>query len=488
MYRIHNIKNFLKCPRYYYLNKMDEDEKTIIHLRNDYKNTDLLKRRYQVGKCFVGQKHDSNQVFFQSLHNYNWFAKVRLEYQQFRIKIPFIHKVSENTLDLYYFQGIQNLRIDDPIYYSTHLQVLEHFGFTVRAIYILTINPKYIRRDCLDYNQLLVEHHQIFDQKTKQYVSIVDYIHAKYKDLDILLFEIKNHRPSDFKLIKTRKCFYKGRCRYFDQCFEKEDFPDNSILTLVQSQFKQQMYQEGIVSLKDAEITKIEGSGQQYAQIMADRNGGLFIDYLGLQTWLEDAQTKTISFLDFEWDSFLIPPYHAMKSFSALCFEFSLHILHPNGELSHFTYIGKGDCRKEFVETLLKYLPKTGSIFAYNAKGAEILRLKELAEQVPEYQNEINSLIPRFVDLADPFSRGYIYDVRMKGSYSLKTLIEVASELSYNQLNVHDGMEAVEIYRLIDQQDFGNNQLEEYLRQYCGFDTYAMYIVYLWLLDTIKDK
>lgn len=489
MYRINNIKNYLKCPRYHYLNCKDLDDKTTTHLRNDFSVTKLLLLKYKIGKFLLGKRNDSNEVFFKNINNFNWFAKIRLEFDNLRIKIPLMHKVNDNVFDLYYFQPISNIKIEDPIYYASHIQILKKFEIEVNKIVIITVSNTYLKKGEYDFEQLLIENDTIFDSKTKTFKPIINYVKTKQKFLNTIIDQMKNHSENDFRVTKSKKCFYKGKCRYFDVCFKEEIYPDNSILTLVQSQYKNEMFNYGIKTLKEARLDKIEGSAQQFAQIMADKMGGFYQDKLGLKLWFNTIKKHPISFLDFEWDSFLIPPYDGMSSFSTMCFEYSLHTLKSDGSLSHHCYIGQGDCRKEFITDLLSNISKNGSILAYNANGAEILRLKELAQQFPQFEKDINQLIERFVDLASPFASGLLYDIRMKGSYSIKTLIEVVSDLSYDNLMIKDGMEAVEVWRLIDKNQTNQEQkLLDALKTYCSFDTYSMYEVYLWLEKIVKNN
>ena len=132
--------------------------------------------------------------------------------------------------------------------------------------------------------------------------------------------------------------------------------------------------------------------------------------------------------------------------FRLLPFEFSLYVKNKD-ELSNYTYVGKGDCRKEFIETLIEKLPDNGPIIAYNSFSAEVLRIEELAKQFPEYKDELNSIAKRFVDIAEVFSKGIVYDIRFKGQLSLKNIDSVISNISYKELDVKDGLEAVLNFR-----------------------------------------
>ena len=157
--------------------------------------------------------------------------------------------------------------------------------------------------------------------------------------------------------------------------------------------------------------------------------------------------------------------------------------------MEHRTFVGTGDCRKEFVEALLEYLPKEGPILAYNAQGAECLRLIELSVIYPEYKEELEKIVDRFVDLAVPFIDGLVYDVRMQGNYSLKKLVDICSDYSYKDLDIYDGMEEVYSWRDIANADEEKGEkIVENLKEYCSLDAYGLFLVYRWLIQLMLES
>ena len=75
------------------------------------------------------------------------------------------------------------------------------------------------------------------------------------------------------------------------------------------------MFEEGRTRLQDADVDRIEGTRFQFAQIMADRNNGLFIDKGAIRIWMKEHIHYPISYLDFEWETLAYPPYKGMKPF-----------------------------------------------------------------------------------------------------------------------------------------------------------------------------
>ena len=288
--------------------------------------------------------------------------------------------------------------------------------------------------------------------------------------------------------VKTNRCTRRNKCVYYERCFAAEkELEADSILTLVSSQYKNQMAAEGRLKLQDADYDRLEGTRQQFAQIKAAQNGGCYLDYFGLKTWFDGTLEYPYCFLDFEWETYAVPPYEGMRSYQVLPFQYSLHILEADGTLIHREFIGVHDCRRDFVEKLLNDLPSRGSVIAYNAEGAEKIRLQELAARFPDRAKPLMKIHARMVDLAFPFQAGLFYDTRMRGYYSLKTLLPLFDEnLTYQKLDIHQGMDAVVQWRNLDQNntETDHQAIRDHLLQYCGLDTYSMLIV----MEGLKKK
>ena len=301
---------------------------------------------------------------------------------------------------------------------------------------------------------------------------------------------MNNLNIENYPTNKMKICRQNGLCKYYQNCFPDEtELANDTILSLVSSANKHDMYDEGIIHLKDVDIDKIEGTRVQYAQIMASKNNGVFVDYLALNEWLKRLEMRPISFIDFEWDRYFIPKYIGMRPMDVICFEFALYYIDEKGEMFHKTFVSTGDCRREFIDKLIEHLPDSGPIVAYNAKGAEALRIEELIKIYPEYTNELSDILKRLVDLSQPFVEGLIYDCRMQGNYSLKKLVDICSDYSYADLDIDDGLQAVFKWRSIDK----NLALEpesiiQDLERYCSLDAYGLFLVYKWLINILIES
>ena len=476
MYHIGDLKKFIRCPRYYFLAR-DDKAKFNKFLRTDESIIELFAKHLHIEEHFQGVQGDNNDKFFDNKDKYEWFVKTRFEDAGLRIRIPIMQK-DEDRFDLYFVHNGTAIKELDYFYYRVNLEVLRKLGVEVDDVYIAYINGNYVFEDELDIDSLFIitDHY-----KGKRLIDLFDDEICDYKEI---IRRIEATSLDSYNPKKIRFCHNRNICPYYYDCFKEElDMPDDSILTLVSSQYKDQMCKSGIKYLKDADLNLVEGNRVQYAQIMASKNGGMFIDKYSLEFFLDSIKERPISFVDFEWDTYLVPQYNKMKALDVIPFEYALYVLEEDGTLNNYSFVGNGDCRKEFLEDLLEKLPKEGPILAYNANGAECRRLNELAEIFPDYKEEIDKVVNRFVDLASPFLEGVVYDIRMEGNFTLKRLVNIVSDYDYKKLDISDGMDAVYNWRNIDKgvDNIDEEGIVNKLIEYCSLDAYGLYLVYNWL-------
>lgn len=480
MYHIEDLKKFMRCPRYYFQSK-DVNSSFRRYLRSDESIIELLAKYLQIKEYYRGLVGDPNERFFKERGNYQWFIKTRLQIDNLRIKIPVMHKV-ENGYDIYFMYNGTSIKDLDLFYYRIIVEVLRILDIEINNIYLAYINGDYVYHDELNVNELFI----ITDYYKGQ--KLINIFEDEILDFKEIINRIESTNLDSYKPKKTRACHSRNICPYYYKCFkEEENLPSDSILTLVSSQYKDKMYNSGIKLLKDVDINLLEGNRLQYAQILASKNGGKYVCTYSLKQWLKKLDKRPISFIDFEWDTYLIPQYDNMKPLNVLPFEFVLYTLDEENNLNRFSFLGKGDCRKEFAEDLIKYLPKEGPIVAYNAYGAECHRIKELADYFPEYRDDLLRINDRFVDLAYPFIEGLIYDIQMEGDFTLKKLVSLVSNYNYHDLDIDNGMSAVFKWRDIDKnnENIDEKKVQDELIEYCSLDAYGLYLVYQWLKKQI---
>ena len=483
MFHISDCKKYNRCHRLFVLDQIREKEPYNSFIRIDEKIADLAVQKLGITDYFLGVRNDDAGIAMDALEKYEWLSRARFEYGGLRIKVPFLHRV-KGGWDLYFlFNGLYP-KNDDMQFYCDTVWVLEHLGIHIQEYYIIHLNADYVRGKELDPKELFVITRHFYNARNNPTILISEAIRKNMRDLTASLRDMsllnEENMPEPFR---TPKCAGRSKCRFYDQCFPEEaTIPVNSILTLTGAKSRYDMLREGLMNLKDADISRIEGSRIQYAEIMADRLGGLFADRTALAAWFSDI-TYPITFLDFEWECFAVPPYEGMKPYMVLPFEFSIHIMEEDGTIRNEVFLSVHDDRKEMAERLVHDIPKTGTVIAYNAEGAEKLRIQELAERYEEYREDLLSINARMKDLQMPFSCGLVYDVRMSGVWTLKKIMSLMGDRSYQDLDISHGMDAVFQWRYLDREDdsVDLDQIANQLREYCGMDSYAMTVIFRWL-------
>lgn len=490
MFHISDFKKYCRCP-YIFLKDM-QDDKNDYHpfVRLDEKITDLAIKKLHIQDYFLGTVGDDKKKAINALNEYEWLVKARFESGNLRIKVPFLHRTKHGH-DLYFlFAGIYP-HANDMAFYNNTVWVLEKNDIVLDNIYMIHLNADYIRGKELDVEQLFVITDCFYNNNNHPTQPIKEAIYNTMKDPTSILQEMENIDENTLsKPVRTNKCTGKSKCKYYEQCFPDEEImEDNSILTLIASSEKYHMKNDHIDYLKDTDIDRIEGSRQQYAQIMADRGNGIYVDYLALRTWLSHIQFP-IAFLDFEWERFAIPPYIGMKPYDVLPFEYALIIMEKDGSIKKKVYLNIHDDRRDLAENLVKDIPSVGSVIAYNADGAEKVRIQELSEMYPDLSKQLLSINERMEDLQLPFLTGTVYDVRMRGRWSLKSIMSMMDDPGYQDLDIRQGMDAVFQWRHLDYNDDTDSEekkkIIEDLKKYCGMDSYAMVVVFNWLHKLVE--
>ena len=204
--------------------------------------------------------------------------------------------------------------------------------------------------------------------------------------------------------------------------------------------------------------------------------------------------------LDFETFPCPVPRFKGEHPYYQSPFEFSLHIeKSPNNcdkELDNYVFLARSneDERLEMVKKLVEKIPiqKTGGSMLAQNVNFEKGRLKELANIFPEYKNELIAIRDSGRDLLEIIdnnkelykSLGFseeesstmnYYNNEQSGSFSIKKTLPLFTNLTYKDLEVQNGVQA-----LVEYANYKNMTEEEKERkqnalvEYCKQDTWAM--------------
>lgn len=477
MIHVSDILHVKRCEKYAWnLYRKIQVPDPYFHMILPFKN--LWMTFLQVENAVSGQTGDTNAMTQERMKGQKVILHARFSYRDCRCQIPVLIQQDDGYCAIYPYLSCFP-RESEALRMKLNALIAQKAGVNICRHEIVYIRKDYIRKESLDISALLERGTCFFNRRNNPSRPIQTCLEELDVDLDALITETQSVLSKDnLCMERNRKCTAGRRCMYYSYCFNDSILPDDSILFLTTSQNKLEAYRQGICHIRDLDVQKLEGTRLQYAQFMASQNG-YFMDRLALRQWLAQIQYP-ISYLDFEWDTFGVPPYRNMRPFDVLCFQYSLHIEEADKKLRHKDFFGVRDCRRDFIESLIRDLPSSGTILVYNMEGAEKLRLLQLAEQLPEYSDQLHSICARMMDLSKPFETGIYYHNQMRGHYSLKNVLPVFTDsVSYQQLAIHDGLNAVQAYRTFEEADEAEQKkIRDDIRMYCRMDTYAEYIVY----------
>lgn len=202
--------------------------------------------------------------------------------------------------------------------------------------------------------------------------------------------------------------------------------------------------------------------------------------------------------LDFESFNAPLPRYVGESPYTQSVFQYSIHIEREEGvsdfDNDHYEYLAKdhSDNRKALLEHLLSVIKDDGgTVLVYNV-SFEKARLEEFAKYYPEYKDRLNNIINRLFDLfyitrnntklyealgfpKEEASEINFYHEDLQGSYSIKYVLPIFTDLSYADMPVANGIDAMVAYNQYHL--YSGNKLKSLqtdLINYCKQDTWAM--------------
>ena len=183
-------------------------------------------------------------------------------------------------------------------------------------------------------------------------------------------------------------------------------------------------------------------------------------------------------YLDFETVQFTVPIWEGTRPYEQLLFQWSCHVEHAPGEVTHAAYldIGATAPMRGAAESLLEALGDRGPIFVYT--DFEKWRLVELAARYPDLGARLEAVTGRLIDLFR-LTRDHYAHPALNGSYSLKSVLPtIAADLDHALLDeVQDGLSAqAAFHEAIDPATPAarRTELRDALLRYCALDTLAL--------------
>jgi hypothetical protein len=359
---------------------------------------------------------------------------------------------------------IKDINIHDVAFQK---YVYEKSGLKIRKCILMHVNNEYVKNGELEPEEFFVQT-DITDKIPEYFEGIEDNIKR--------MFDVVKGPEPEFSVDDILTIEYDNIC--LDEFMD--NLPEGNIFEMYRMRKNKciELYKEGYIKMADIpESVKLNNKQKIQKRLAFD--GGKHIDKKGVKNFLKKLKYP-LYYLDFETINPVVPKFDGMKPYQRIPFQFSLHIRdEPNGELKHISFLADGisDSRPKFMQALKDNLGEEGSILVYY-ESFEKGVLNESSDAFPEFKEWCEEkIIPRILDLWRIFHDFLYYDSKQKGSSSIKYVLPVLSDLSYNEMDINNGALASLEYERIT---YGENVLEEEkqkvresLEKYCALDTMA---------------
>ena len=288
------------------------------------------------------------------------------------------------------------------------------------------------------------------------------------------------------------QCDSPYECDFKAYCWQAVPSPSVFDLYRMDRRRKFELYHAGKTGY--AEVRGEQLTKAQRLQVDSALSGEVHIDRAAIRAFVDSA-VYPLNFLDFETFSSAIPKFPGQQPYrTAIPFQYSLHLLHADGELEHREFLADEhrDPRAEIAWRLAADITAGGSIVAYS-QATEKSIIRRLAAESAEHAQTLLAMEDRFIDLLQPFQQLMYYHPDFNGSFSIKSVLPAMfpddETLDYKGLDIQAGDMASMIYADLERVDDDNerHKIRQALRAYCKLDTLAM--VMIWRqLDELAER
>ena len=403
----------------------------------------------------------------------------------------------------------------------------------------------------IDYYLVVLNHEYIYDGKIENgkrvYDTSVDgqelfkiydvnYITEIYQDLiysERNKFDKNSERLTVVNNCLGGHCRYKknDQCKFFNICHspvliegslleftnKKNCFKHLTKLNKSKKRETISMYElinNGIYTMEDALIYTVDVD--QKIEYNCYLNNEQYIDKDNLSFLISQIKYP-IYHLDFESYNCPLPRFYGEKPYRQSLFQYSLHVEKSPGDCEidntngkyHYEFLAPdhNDHRRALAEQMIKDidLSNGGTVLAYHA-DFEKQRITELINLFPDLEKELRVILDSVFDLEKVLHAGEkfyksidpsysiagkpkynFYDTNLHASFSIKKLLPLFTNLTYSDLEVQNGTDAILVYGMLPEltnEEYNTKYLA--LREYCRQDTWSMVKILEGLRELIK--
>lgn len=457
---------YLRCPKSLWLQK----HKPEVYPDGEFSDyaKKLVSEGYEVEryvKELIQSREDADRFSFQEI-----FETETGQYA----KADMVRQNEDGSINLYEIKSSTKVKTD-----AKHNQIkdacfqllaAQDLGHKVSRVYIVHLNGDYVRGESISPDDLLT-----FSDVTSKVRSVEAETEFEVSEALSLLVsvEIDETSCSCLTLSKSNHCDSFG---YFNP-----NIPTPSIYNLPRiSKAKLEIFvEDGRFDLDEIGLDEV--SEKQSFVLRSAHQKERIVDQSALAQWFSKAEFP-LYFLDYETYASAVPLVPGSRPQSPIPFQYSLHIKRaPDDlELVHVEYLAEEAALPlAMIDHMQEHIGPKGSVISWHS-SFENTQNRTMAQQFPEKADFLNGLIERTLDLEDIFAEAYV-DIAFGGSTSIKKVLPVlAEDLSYDEMAVANGTDAMEAWKRLINLPAGTerNKLREEMLEYCKLDTYAMVRIY----------
>lgn len=351
--------------------------------------------------------------------------------------------------------------------------VVEGAGLEVSGVYLMHLNRQCRYPDLQDLFEL--------DDITEETERVWAVLHPRVAEFHSIL-----QLPEAPDVRIGKHCLQPYECPFKAYCWREVKEPSIFSIPRISAQKIDQLTSQDVYSINDVPHNFPLSENQRRYVRLFDQNEAQIL-WPSIRDELE-ALKHPLYFLDFETQMDAVPRLPGLRPYDQYAFQYSLHILQENDELSHCEYLHLegSDPRPALAQQLCKDIGPSGTIIAFN-DSFERRVIKDLSYVAPEYQTQLRHMLERFFDLMKIF-RDYYFHPAFGGSNSIKAILPVlVPELSYKELEVQNGGAAQVVWDQLIKEGNRSKRLElaQGLKEYCRLDTLAMVELYRVLVHSM---
>jgi hypothetical protein len=381
-------------------------------------------------------------------------------------RVDVLRRTSDDRWDLIEVKGATRRKDVYLRDLAIQLWILRGAGIKVARAGLLLLNRRYTYDgEQLDLSKLF---------KFADLTENAEAMHGEIEELVASLQESLDH-PMPPPIAPGEQCHFPYKCRYYAHCTRDTVFPEHPVGDLPR------IHPDKVRELAEIGVLEIGAIPDHYS--LNETQARVRDTVIAGEDWVSDDLGEALGdisypvhHLDFETLMPGVPIYPGTRPFEAVAFQYSIHRENEDGTVEHFEYLytSAADPRRDLAERLLADLGERGSICVYSSYETSVIN--NLARHLPDLLAPLKALVPRIWDLL-PIVRTHYYHPGFRGSFSIKSVLPVlVPELSYDQMEIGDGMAAAILYEMArtSEDEDARKKIYDDLRLYCGRDSEAM--------------